>query len=1595
MSTPAASETRRPAETPAASHRTAAPSPVRAPTPPRPATPATPPEPTRPAARPRPPRRSLAEVLAAFMEEKNIRWGELVGGMLIVGGSIALVVSLREQLQSIPYFRFFIFSGVTTALFAVGLYTAHRWKLESTSRALLLISTLLVPLNFLAMAWLSGEGGFGFALASGSGALILFAVLVFHAARIIVPDGKTLTALGVVGNSALLLFLSRWVGRETEPGLVLGLGCLPVACHMAVLGTYLVRLLPQKALEERQVKGLFVFLGTVTFATLAAMGVLVFRTGRAAAVLEPAAPLVPLIAMPVVAGALVAMRRLANTQPAAGLRTGSMAVALTGLVAMLAAVAMAWPNPLGLILVALLNYTGFTFVAFRYRLPGIHGMALGCLGLAYLTGFHWIYGNLATSDGGPPGVVLRQALLSVQSGTVLVGLFVLLAVASDFLSRRWRDHGAWYAGGAGVVGLLSLLLVTYEGLHDTASPIVLRAMIVYAVYGIGCLVMNLRWRRPSVTYPGLGLTIGASLWAFAWFAPGLRAVWPAGLAAETLIMAAVAWWLRTRADLRGATETDTANAALCAQSPWRAFGVPLATTAEIVSWVATGLVVWHGWSQRLADPWSAWHPVTGICLGAAYLALLAATSGPYLGQLAGWMMAGSVVALVGRFTSGSPSANLEMSITLGLTATGTILASVATWIAQRLNLPAHRETVTEPGDAPWYASLATDWLHVGLGTAAFGGLIIGLSTTWSTSAVPHYCALLAAATCFLAAWGYRWEPLSWIGSGLVFTGLAHALVWTYPHLATHPWPTALMIHATIALLAGSLPGRWLGVERGSTTDPTVVATLDSHILKPVRESGVVSSFAAVPVLLGWFTDWAHALPTAIHLFWLAGIWILVAWVRRWRLLFAAGQMALAAGVLFATTSWLVDEPWVNGDARGLLEPWSLQAYGVALGLLSLAWVAVRLALRNNKTPNHLLHGDRWAIDRFVTLALVFAHLTLTAWCVLPGVGREWNLVPGSPSVTTPTPLELHATGGGAWAVVAVLAAALVGSLWSRWRNGEILAAFSLCVTGALLLAGGFADSTATASALRWTLGFAFVFLSATLWLRGRLCDVASSWRANILHDRQSVPSAIAFALIFTAVPVLALTVVALLLQVTGHTFTTVTGSMFARLPMSVSYLVPITLVVLGFVGHALREKSGEFAFSGGLIASGAVVGGYLLEARTIHPVVCVQWFTVASAVWAAAWLIVRQQLDVWREGPHDPRARFLMTFQLALPTVGNLGLLLLALTVLALWGKLPTGSFRAGGFVRETGSLLGWAAFALTAAAWACRRFLRNRPLRPEVVGLLGMGAIGLAACTVARIADARGLAEPWGYITLMMGWAMYALAVVSATWYVAAQKYPGREPPQSLLRSAAIWVRLPAILAVLLGLKGATAHDLALWSAAAIALASVSGAAMAVWRRREGWAFAAGLGANLAASILVIDQVPARGLEGWVNLLQANMLATGAIALLWLGVRRRLYGARELSLTAGPLLGIQVGAGILGQICLLAIPVALVLLDPAESGRDAAAIARPAGWLAWIVAFAATAWYAWQVARNPLLHVIALGLITLGVMAACTHPVEWSTFHL
>src|SRR5205807_9371855 len=154
---------------------------------------------------PKPPRRSVGEVLAAFMEERNILWGELVGGLLIVGCSIALVISLWSTLEKIPYFPFLIFAGITAALFGAGLYTLHHWKLESTSRGLLVIAMLLVPLNFLVMAGLHGQESSGWEIPLEVGSVVVFAWLTSLAGGVLFSGPRWLLPWAVVGTSAAAL----------------------------------------------------------------------------------------------------------------------------------------------------------------------------------------------------------------------------------------------------------------------------------------------------------------------------------------------------------------------------------------------------------------------------------------------------------------------------------------------------------------------------------------------------------------------------------------------------------------------------------------------------------------------------------------------------------------------------------------------------------------------------------------------------------------------------------------------------------------------------------------------------------------------------------------------------------------------------------------------------------------------------------------------------------------------------------------------------------------------------------------------------------------------------------------------------------------------------------------------------------------------------------------------------------------------------------------------------------------------------------------------------------------------------------------------
>src|ERR1051326_4658901 len=295
--------------------------------PPKPAAPPSrlePPPPPRPEPSPRPPRRPFSEVLNSFMEQSNIRWGEIIGGLLIIGCSTALVVSLWAQISAIPVLKFLIFTTVTAVLFGIGLYTEHRWKLPTTSRGILTIATLLVPLNFLAIAAVSASNTSG-ALVIGSEILApaIFLCLVYFAGRVITPGCAQVLSLGVLGSSIGQLLVRHFAENNTSPALLIFLAAFPVACYVVTIALALRLVLADREIDESETTTVFTVLGTMSFAALLPFGLLLYKSGSLALTLMYVAPIVTLWGLPLLATGTVLWRRIRNQELVASRTTGT------------------------------------------------------------------------------------------------------------------------------------------------------------------------------------------------------------------------------------------------------------------------------------------------------------------------------------------------------------------------------------------------------------------------------------------------------------------------------------------------------------------------------------------------------------------------------------------------------------------------------------------------------------------------------------------------------------------------------------------------------------------------------------------------------------------------------------------------------------------------------------------------------------------------------------------------------------------------------------------------------------------------------------------------------------------------------------------------------------------------------------------------------------------------------------------------------------------------------------------------------------------------------------------------------------------------
>lgn len=450
------------------------------------------------------PRRSFTEILTVFMEESSIRWGELIGGLFIIGCSLALVVSLWSEISERPLLKFGIFMGMTASMFGLGFYSAHKWKLPTTSRGVLLTATLLVPLNFLAVT------AFGRAVPASLGIVLaevfaglFFAGLVWLAGNIVAEQQRVWLTTGTLGVSLALLLAKHLApaGLNWRSWWLLGL--LPVlVCLTSVGGALRLARLASAEDLKRTSYGLFTVLGVSAFAAMLPLGLLQLRAESWSRALHENAPLVALLGLPALATGWWLWRNLREAALATE-RTLAASLAICGAGLLVGSALLAFPLVSALVVIALLNTLVWGAAAWWYELRLVRWLALAQTAWSFLLLALLALGRL--SWDAETARTLLATLFSYTSGVLLLLVFTGLTGVAE--GRRARNRAATatqdFALAGLLAGLCSLALVSLHGFGVAGDP--QHLAWVWSFYALATFV--LAWRRDQVLYSWSGLLL--------------------------------------------------------------------------------------------------------------------------------------------------------------------------------------------------------------------------------------------------------------------------------------------------------------------------------------------------------------------------------------------------------------------------------------------------------------------------------------------------------------------------------------------------------------------------------------------------------------------------------------------------------------------------------------------------------------------------------------------------------------------------------------------------------------------------------------------------------------------------------------------------------------------------------------------------------------------------------------------------------------------------------------------------------------------------------------------------------------------------------
>jgi hypothetical protein len=447
-------------------------------------------------------------ILLAFMEEKNIRWGELISGLLIVGSSVGLVISLWATLkQAIPYFPVAVFLAATAAMHGAGLYTLRRWRLRSTSRGLLLISTLLVPLNVLAAMVLNDKtrtyGPIDY-VAFSIGLSVLSAIAV-SAARVLNRRNPWPTVIAVVGTAIGMSTIGRLARPGADLGRTLALFALPFLSFVLAAIAHIVSLSAGRRLTVRRVAQSFRFFAIAAFGLALAGGLLASKCGDIRETLTLLSPMLAAVAATLTGAGLIVHQRL-NDPEQASFRLAGTSIALGGGGLAVVALALAWPRPDLLVAVGLLDAVAFTALAWFAAFPALNVIATASFSLALLVGYEWAAG--AISVLGATTELLIALLLTARSALILCLLSLAADGAGCLLARlKLRSSAISYFTSALVHEAFSVAIVVWAVWKDVPDQDL--ATAVLALLAARWLASAWWIKRPYASWIAATLLFGA------------------------------------------------------------------------------------------------------------------------------------------------------------------------------------------------------------------------------------------------------------------------------------------------------------------------------------------------------------------------------------------------------------------------------------------------------------------------------------------------------------------------------------------------------------------------------------------------------------------------------------------------------------------------------------------------------------------------------------------------------------------------------------------------------------------------------------------------------------------------------------------------------------------------------------------------------------------------------------------------------------------------------------------------------------------------------------------------------------------------------